>query len=373
MIKVAVPITGNEEYKAIKKIIFNGKFVSGENVEKFETNFSKYIGTKYAVCFNSGTAALHAAFSSLNLKKNDEIIVPAISFVSTATAVLHQGCTPIFCDVNLKNYCLDTKNLLKLITRKTKAIVPVHFGGSSCDMDGIKKIARKKNIKIIEDCSQAHGTKFKNKRVGNFGEISCFSFYATKHMTTGEGGILCTNNKKIYNYCKSFRNHGMVDRDTHSFLGYNYRMSELNASIGLVQLKKIERINSQRVKNSKYILNGLKKSKIKNKWFETQEPMKGIFHTYFWCPLRITSKKITLKQVREKLAQKGIEIRSRYKFPLYKQKVFQNLKNNSSQNYKKLFLKNSENLSGKIFGLPNHSKLNKRDMDYIIKTVSNLF
>ena len=259
MIKVAIPITGMDEYKSIKEIILSGKFVSGKKVENFEKKFAKYIGTKYAVCFNSGTAALHASLSALNLKKNDEVIVPSISFVSTATAVLHQNCTPIFCDVNLENYCLSIDDLQKKISKKTKAIIPVHFAGSSCDMKKMMKIANKNNIKIIEDCSQAHGTKFYNKKVGSFGEMSCFSFYATKHMTTGEGGILCTNNKNIFRYCKSFRNHGMIDRDTHSFLGYNYRMSELNASIGLVQLKKIDKINSRRIANSKYILKGLKK------------------------------------------------------------------------------------------------------------------
>ena len=128
--------------------------------------------------------------------------------------------------------------------------MPVHFAGSSCNMQQIKKIAKKNKIKIIEDCSQAHGTYYNRKKVGSFGNISCFSFYATKHMTTGEGGILCTNDKKIFNFCKSFRNHGMIDRDTHIRLGYNYRMSELNAAIGRVQLKKIKKINSKRIKNS---------------------------------------------------------------------------------------------------------------------------
>ena len=259
------------------------------------------------------------------------------------------------------------------ITRKTKAVIPVHFAGSSCDMNKINKIARKNNIKVIEDCSQAHGTKYFSKTVGNFGDVSCFSFYATKHMTTGEGGILCTNKKKIYEYCKSFRNHGMIDRDTHKFLGYNYRMGELNAAIGIVQLKKLKKINSKRVENSLYILNKLKKDYNKKKWFKIQEPIKGIYHTYFWCPIRILSKNISLRTVKEKLKRKGIEIRSRYKFPLYKQKVFQNLEIKSSQNYKKLHLENAEKLSGRIFGLPNHYKLNKQKLNYIIKTLGNLF
>ena len=370
MIKVAIPITGINEFKALKKVVLSGKFVSGENVEIFEKDYAKFIGTKYAVAVNSGTAALHASLASLGLKKGDEVIVPAISFVSSATAILHQGCIPIFCDVNLENYCMCPISLEKSITKKTKAIIPVHFAGSSCEMKKIIKIAKKYKLKIIEDCAQAHGTKYYGKKVGTFGEISCFSFYATKHMTTGEGGILCTNDKKIRDFCRSFRNHGMRDRDTHFQLGYNFRMSELNAAIGRVQLKKLNLINQQRVKNSLYLLKNLKN---KNKWFQIQDPIKHIYHTYFWCPIRILSKKITIDQVKNKLKKKGIEIRSRYKFPLYRQKVFQNTHLRSNQNYKNLKLINAEKLSGKIFGLPNHYKLKKRDLDYIIKTVGSLF
>ena len=249
MIKVAIPTTGITEFNALKKIVFSGKFVSGRTVEIFEKEYAKYIGTKYAVAVNSGTAALHASLASLGLKNGDEVIVPAISFVSSATAILHQGCTPIFCDVNLENYCLSPENLEKKITKKTKAIIPVHFAGSACEMKKILKIANKHKLKIIEDCAQAHGTKYYGKKVGTFGTISCFSFYATKHMTTGEGGILCTDDKKIRDFCRMFRNHGMKDRDTHFQLGYNYRMSELNAAIGRVQLKKLNQINNKRVKN----------------------------------------------------------------------------------------------------------------------------
>ncbi len=370
-IKVAIPYTGKEEYKSIKKIVFSGKFVSGKLVKKFEENFSKYIGLKSAAAFNSGTASLHAAMNSLNLKKNDEVIIPSISFMSTATAVLHQGCTPIFCDVNLDDYCLNIEDFKKKITRNTKAVIPVHFAGNACKIDEIVKIAKQKKISVIEDCAQAHGTKYKNKKVGSFGDISCFSFYATKHMTTGEGGILCSNKKKLTEKSKIFRNHGLVSRNDHVTLGYNYRMNELAAAMGLEQLKKLDKFNSIRRKNSLYLLKELEKRK--SKWFEVQKIDKSIFHTYFWCPLRIINSKISIDDVIKKLKKKNIEIRTRYKFPLYKQRVIQNLKIKSSQNYKKLYLKNSEKIAGRIFGLPNHHKLNKNQLNYIINTVANLY
>lgn len=370
MIQVATPVTGKEEFNAVKKIILSGKFVSGNIVDKFEKDFAKFIGTKYAIALNSGTAALHTALRSLNIKKGDEVIVPAISFVSTATAVLHQGATPVFCDVDINSFCIDPKSFSAQITKKTKAVIPVHFAGGACDIKEILRIAKKNKILVIEDCAQAHGTKIEDKLVGSFGDISCFSFYATKHMTTGEGGMICTNKKKIYEFCKSFRNHGMINRDTHKFLGYNFRMNEMSAAIGRVQLKKINNLNNKRVKNSLYLI---KKLKSYNTWFKVQDTIENIYHTYFWCPVRIISKKISIEEVRKRFLKRGIEIRSRYKFPLYKQEVFQKLIFKKSQNYKKLHLKNSEILSGKIFGLPNHFKLKKKDLDYIVKTTGNLF
>ena len=306
MIRVAIPTTGDDEFKSLKKIIYSGKFVSGKNVEIFEKNFSKFIGTKYAIAVNSGTAALHAALASLGLKKDDEVIVPAISFVSSATAILHQGCKPVFCDVDLENYCMCPVSLEKKISKKTKAIIPVHFAGSSCEMKKIIKISKKYNIPLIEDCAQAHGTKYHGKMVGSFGKIACFSFYATKHMTTGEGGILCTDDKKVHDFCKSFRNHGMIDRDTHFRLGYNFRMSELNAAIGNLQLKKLRKMNSLRVKNSKYILKNLAKKQNQRSWFKIQEPLEHIYHTYFWCPIRIVSKKISIDEVKKNFCTKAL-------------------------------------------------------------------
>ena len=161
-------------------------------------------------------------------------------------------------------------------------------------MNKITKIAKKYKLKIIEDCAQAHGTKYFGKKVGTFGEISCFSFYATKHMTTGEGGILCTDDKNIHDFCKSFRNHGMKDRDTHFQLGYNYRMSELNAAIGRVQLKKLNKINKQRVKNSLYILRNLKKEKNKNKWFKFKNQLSKYIILIFGAQLEYYQKKLLL-------------------------------------------------------------------------------
>ena len=205
-IKVAESITGPDEYKAIKNIILSGNYVSGPNVKLFEKKFSKKFNHQNSVALNSGTAALHCALIALGINSNDEVIVPSISFASTATSVLHNRSKPVFCDVSLENYCLDPDDLKKKITTKTKAVIITHFTGNSCDMDKISKIVKDKNVFLIEDCAQAHGTKYKGKYVGNFGDAACYSFYATKHLTTGEGGMVVFKNSKYAKIAKKIRN-----------------------------------------------------------------------------------------------------------------------------------------------------------------------
>ena len=369
IIKVSVPYIGLKEYKAVKEVFLNGKFVSGKNVDLFEKSFAKYINTKYACAVNSGTAALHTALKCLNLKKNDEVIVPAISFMSTATAVLQNGNIPIFCDVNKDDYCLDPQDLKRKINKKTKAIILVHFAGNVCEINPILKIAKKNKIKIIEDCAQSHGSKYKNKKVGSFGDISCFSFYATKHMTTGEGGILCFQNKKYNLIAKKFRNHGLKNRDEHEMLGFNYRMNEIAGIMGNVQLKSLDKINKKRIDNSIKIINEL--NKLKQNWFQTQPIKPNTLHTFFWLPIRIKNSKIKLHNVIKYFSKNNVELRHRYKYPLYKHPLFKKIKNNI-QNYSKLYLKNSEVLAGNIFGLPNHHKLSKIEILKIVKLMKNL-
>ena len=245
--------------------------------------------------------------------------------------------------------------------------MPVHLYGNPANLNEIKKIIKGKNIKIIEDCAQAHGSEFKNKKVGTFGDISCFSFYVTKHMTTGEGGILCFNSKKYEKISKMFRNHGLKNRDEHEIVGYNYRMNEIAALIGIEQLKKVNKINNLRIRNSKYIIKSLRK--IKQNWFELQHIPNYSKHTFFWLAIRIIDKTIRLEDIIKYLNKKGIEVRSRYNYPLYKHPLFLKIKNN--QNYRKVFLTNSEKLAGNILGLPNHQKLKKKDLDYIVETIAN--
>lgn len=375
-IKVAKPFVDEEEVEAVKEVLLSGHYVSGPRIKEFEKKFADYVGVKHAVAVNSGTAALHVALASLDIGPGDEVIVPPLTFFSTVSAVLHQNAIPIFADIDSESFCLDPSDVENKITENTKAIIPVHIFGNAAEMDEIMKIAEENDLKVIEDCAQAHGTEYKGKKVGSIGDIGCFSFYATKHMTTGEGGMITTDSEKIAEKARIIRNHGMSGRDQHITLGYNYRMSEINAAIGLVQIKKLENLNRKRIENSIYLLNEIKNRGIEQ--FKVPEIKDYVRHTFFWCPVVVLEERIGMstQEVVRRLKEKGIETRYRYRRPLYKQRVLQNLSPYPKDcpfaclrrkiNYADIYLPNAEKLAGRIIGLPNHPGLNKDDLDYVL-------
>jgi perosamine synthetase len=384
VIKVAAPITGEEEFEATREVFLSGNFVSGEKVAEFEKRFATYIGVNQACAVNSGTAALHTALAVAGIGPGDEVIVPPLTFMSTVTSVLHQNAIPIFADIDKDSFCISPEDIQNKITERTKAIIPVHLYGNSANMDKILKIAEEKNIHIIEDCAQAHGTEYKGKKVGGMGDMGAFSFFATKHMTTGEGGIITSNNKEWIEKARQIRSHGMTNRNDHVFLGYNYRMNEMAAAIGLVQLKKLDDFNKKRIKNSLFLLDAL--SHHPSKWFTIPKIEKHIKHTFFWCPLIINVENgFTAIEVAKKLRDKGIEVRQRYNEPLYKQKVLQDgnpypngcpftCQNNvKTQDYKSLFLPNVETIAGNVIGVPNHPGLSQEDLEYIVEVCKSLY
>lgn len=380
VIKVAEPIVDEEEVNAVREVLLSGMYVSGKKVAEFEEKFAKYIGTKYAVAVSSGTAALHIALACLGIGPGDEVIVPAMSFFSTATAVIHQNAIPIFADVD-ENYCMDPKSLEEMITQRTKAIIVVHLFGYMADMDKIMKIAHYYNLQVIEDCAQAHGAEYYSKKAGSIGTIGVFSFFATKNMTTGEGGMLTTNEREIAEKAKLIRSHGMINRDDHVILGYNYRMTEMEAAMGIVQLSKLDTLNDIRIKNSEYILNNLRDID----WIVIQNFDRNIKHIYFWCPVRIDEEKLgkSVEEFKRYLKDNGIGFRQRYQTPLYKQIMLIEKKVYPKQcpfscsyygkniEYKNVYLENAERFAGKIIGLPNHPRLERRHLERIVSVVKS--
>jgi perosamine synthetase len=377
-IKVAEPLVGQEECNAVCEVLLSGNYVSGKKVQEFEARYAEYIGTKYAVMVNSGTAALHIIMAAQGIGPGDEVIVPGLTFFSTATAVIHQNAIPIFADID-EHYCMDPASVEQVITARTKAIIPVHYFGYMADMTPLLEIARRHNLLVIEDCAQAHGAEYYGKKAGALGHAGAFSFFATKNMTTGEGGGITTDDEELAKKAKLIRAHGMINRDDHALLGYNYRMTEMEAAFGMVQLAKLEAFNAARIRNSEYLLNNLRDLD----WLaiETFDP--SIKHVYFWCPIRVLEEKTgkPASDFGDYLKANGIGFRQRYQEPLNRQIML--LEKNvypkqcpfscpyygKEVDYAKVRLPNAEKFCGKIFGLPNHPKLEPRHLDRVLEVV----
>ena len=244
MIPVSEPDIGEKEIEYVDDAVRSGWVSShGEYINKFENDFKSYIGTKFGLTTSNGTTALHLALSAMGIKEGDEVIVPDLTFISPVNAVLYNHATPVLCDIDPENWCIDAEKIEKLITEKTKAIIVVHLYGNSANMDRLMEIKEKYNLYLIEDTAESLGTDYKGKKLGSFGDAGCFSFYGNKTMTTGEGGFCTTNNEGIYKMMLLLRDHGMrpENRYWHDYIGYNYRMTNLQAALGVAQL---ERLNS---------------------------------------------------------------------------------------------------------------------------------
>ena len=249
-----------EETEAVTKVLKSKWLSMGPVTQKFEDEFAKYLGVKYAFGVSNGTAALHIAHKVLGIKEGDEVIVPSLTFVATANSVLYCGAKPVFADItSLNNFDISPDDILEKITDKTKAIIVVHYGGYPCDINAVMEIASDHDLKVIEDAAHAPGAEYKGKKCGTIGDVGCFSFFANKNLVTGEGGMIVTNDEKLAEKIRIIRSHGMTtltwDRHkghAHSYdvvdMGYNYRINEIASALGLVQLKKLDKNNERRRK-----------------------------------------------------------------------------------------------------------------------------
>jgi len=254
MIPVYNLSVGEEELNnVVEAIKTNWISSSGKFVSEFESKFAEYCGVKYGVAVTNGTSALHLALLSLGIKPGDEVIIPNFTMMATALAVYYIGAKPVFVDCQEDTGNIDVSKIEKKITERTKAIMPVHIYGHPCDMDELNEIAERHNLVVVEDAAEAHGAEYKGQRCGSLSEIGCFSFYANKLITTGEGGMLVTNSKDIYERARSLKNlcFGKEKRFLHEGIGFNYRMTNVQAGIGLGQLEKIDSILKKKIENAK--------------------------------------------------------------------------------------------------------------------------
>lgn len=345
---------------AIQKTLENSTFVLGPDVEEFEKEFADFCNTKYAIAVNSGTAALHLALLSLGIREGDEVITAPNSFFATAEAISHCGAKPVFCDIKEETYNINEDLIEEKINDKTKAIIPVHLYGNPCDMDKINEIAKKHNLFVIEDSCQAHGAEYKNKRVGSLSDAAAFSFYPGKNLGAyGEGGIIVTNNQEIAEKCKLYRAHGEYPRNTHNFIGYNYRMGGLQGAILRIKLKYLEQWNNERRKKAELY------TKLLNDIVITHNiPFynKSVFHIY---AIRHKNR----DKLREFLQSKGISTGIHYEKPIHLQKAYYFL------NYKESDFPIAEKVTKEILSLPIYPELTESQIEYVcyaIKEFENI-
>jgi|TARA_B100001013_G_scaffold344087_1_gene273406 dTDP-4-amino-4,6-dideoxygalactose transaminase len=368
-----VPNIELSDKRAIETALKSNLLTDGPILRKFENEFCKFTGSKYAIGVSNATSALHLSLKSLGIGKGDEVIIPNITFVATANAVLYVDATPVLVDVNDHDINISIKSIEKSITKKTKAIIPVHFAGKSCDMLAIQKIAKKNNLKIIEDCAHALGTKFNKTHVGNFGKTGCFSFYPTKNLTTFEGGMVITNSKKIASKIRSMRNHGINKSLKERFstgypwdfdvseLGYNFRLDEIRSSLGLNQLKRLHKMNKLRQDASRYYKKQLK-SINGIQLLDDPNLKNNSCHLFVIKILKnfIMDRNLLFKYLLKNGIRTSVHYKPLNKFSFYKSK---------SKIYSSLEV--SEQLYSKILSLPLFPQITKRELDLVINAIKD--
>jgi dTDP-4-amino-4,6-dideoxygalactose transaminase len=357
-IPINVPFVGKEEINAVVSILKEGALTSaanegGKNVREFEKLASSFVKSKYAIAVNSGTAALQAALYALDIKKGDEVLIPSFTFVATANAVMSTGAKPVFVDILKDNYTMDPKDMENKISKKTKAIMPVHLYGNVAFLDKILEISKKYNIRIIEDSAQSLGSTFKGKHTGTFSDLGCYSMYPAKVMTAGEGGFIVTNNKKLREKLLMIRNHGMLHGyDTRTF-GLNLRLPEISAAIATIQMKKLPKFLKIRKKNANLLSQLIVDLKIKIPIERKNESVNWYLYTIS------TSKR---NKILNKLNSKGIGAASYYTTPVHKTPFYK----------QKISLPITDWASSHVLSLPIHPKVTSKNIEFIAKTLGDI-
>jgi dTDP-4-amino-4,6-dideoxygalactose transaminase len=356
-IPINIPNIGNEEIKEVKavlseKSLTSSSFDGGIRVQQFEKLLSKFVKSKFAVSVNTGTAALQASLHALDIKTGDEVLIPSFTFVATANSVKSVGAKPVFVDILKDNYTMDPEDLRKKITKRTKAVIPVHLYGHVAYMKEILEISKKNNLKIIEDASQSLGSKLEGKHTGTFSHLGCFSFYAAKVMTSGEGGAIITDDKKLFEKLKQIRNHGLSKNHFTTMFGLNLRLPEINAAIAKIQIKKLPVLLRERKRNAQIITELLKNHDIILPKQRKNETLNWYLYT-----IALKNRNNTMK----KLNSSGIGATVYYSTPIHKTPYYKT----------KTSLPNTEWATCHVLSLPIHSKVRKSDMIIMEKILSN--
>jgi len=364
-IKINEPNLGKEEIDAVVNVLKSGvlteKSGMGPKVLEFERSFAKFVGVRHAIATSSGTAALHAALLARGVVPGDEVVVPSFTFASTAEAVLLAGARPVLADIDPDTYNIKAESIEAVITRKTKAIIAVHLYGLPADMKAIGDMARDRGIAVIEDAAQAHGAMYDGRMIGGIGDMGCFSFYAGKNMTTGEGGMVTTNDDEMAEIVRSIRTHGESRPYWATRLGHNYRMTEMQAAMGCVQLAKLPSFLERRRKNAELLTERLSTSG------KIILPVEGDSKKHAWYVYTVRLRGANAgkrNKVVERLMSKNIGAAVYYETPLHMMPLYREY-----LGYKRGMFQESEKASRQVFSLPVHPTLSPEDMEAISENV----
>ena len=318
-IRLFEPVIEDEEIESVIKVLKSKWLAHGPVVNEFEEKFAEYVGVDYAVAVCNGTVALTLALKAFDIGPGDEVLVPDYTFVATATSVLMVGARPVFVDVDLKTFNISVDDVLEKISPRTRAIIAVHLFGHPADVKALREITQERGLILIEDAAQAHGAEAYGEKVGSFGDAAIFSFYATKNITTGEGGMVVTNNKKVADRIRLLRNHGQIAKYVHETLGGNFRMTSIQAAIGLAQLRKLDKLNEVRRSNAALL------SRILSNIKEIEIPFEEVWAKHVYHVYAVKLLNTSRDCVHECMLRNGIEVAIHYPLPLHSQPLFKKL------------------------------------------------
>lgn len=357
-IPIAKPYIGEAEKQAVMEVLNSGQLAQGAKVKAFEEQFAALHKAKHGIATNNGTTSLIAALMAHEIGAGDEVIVPAFTFFATASAVLAVGARPVFADIERDTFCLSPEAAEAAITPRTRAIMPVHLYGQIADMPRFAALCEKHNLVLIEDAAQAHLATMDGQFAGAWGTAS-FSFYPTKNMTTSEGGMILTNDDEIARRLRMIRNQGMGTQYYHEVVGYNYRMTDIAAAIGLAQMERLLQWTDQRIENARFYNDALHAVTVP----VTHPGCRHVFHQY---TVRVKDG-ISRDEAVKQLNARGVGVRVYYPLPIHRQPVFQQM-----DGYANVHLPETDKATGEVFSLPVHPLLTEEEREYIVREVNSI-
>ncbi len=362
-----------EDVEAVANVVRRGMYwATGPEIEEFEKTVANYVGAKYCVSFNSGTSALHAILLAYGIKTGDQVIVPSFTFIATANAPLFVGARPVFADVEDKTFGLDPNDVKRRITKNTKAIMPIHYGGLPCQIGELKKVAEDYSLLLIEDAAESIGASIHGRKVGSFGDAAMFSFCGNKVITTGEGGVIVTSSGEIYEQLKLVRSHGRLEMEPYFMsvktldyitLGYNWRMSSFTGALGLSQMKKLDKVIEMRRRSAEYLTSML--SSVDG--IIVPDPPEGYFHVYQMYTIRVKGGKNIRDKLKDYLKNKGIMTKVYFE-PIHRTPFYR-----ENLGYLERELPVTERLSDEVLTLPIYPTMTSEEMNHIVESIKSFF